>query len=109
MEQGHEGATLAFQVFTYRVAKYIASYLAALDSLDGIIFTGGIGENALPIRREILNNLKLLGFVEDEASNEAARFGAAGIIAKSEMLNAVALVIPTNEEFVIAQQSVELL
>ncbi|MDN3680758.1 acetate/propionate family kinase [Vibrio tapetis subsp. quintayensis] len=109
MEEGHEGATLAFQVFTYRVAKYIASYLAALDSLDGIIFTGGIGENALPIRREILKNLKLLGFVEDKAGNEAARFGAEGIIAKSEVLNAVAMVVPTNEEFVIAQQSVELL
>lgn len=109
MEQGHEGATLAFQVFTYRVAKYIASYLAALDSFDGIIFTGGIGENSLPIRREILKNLKLLGFVEDEKGNEAARFGNAGIIAKSELLNAVAMVIPTNEEFVIAQQSVELL
>ncbi|SON53388.1 acetate/propionate family kinase [Vibrio tapetis] len=109
MEEGHEGATLAFQVFTYRVAKYIASYLAALDSLDGIIFTGGIGENALPIRREILKNLKLLGFVEDEAGNEAARFGAEGVIAKSEMLDAVAMVIPTNEEFVIAQQSVELI
>ncbi|EGR2794990.1 acetate kinase [Vibrio navarrensis] len=109
MEQGHEGATLAFQVFTYRVAKYIASYLAALDSFDGIIFTGGIGENSLPIRREILQNLKLLGFVEDEKGNEEARFGKAGVIAKSELLNAVALVVPTNEEFVIAQQSVELL
>ncbi|RZR43151.1 acetate/propionate family kinase [Vibrio vulnificus] len=109
MEQGHEGATLAFQVFTYRVAKYIASYLAALDSFDGIIFTGGIGENSLLIRREILKNLKLLGFVEDEKGNEAARFGNAGIIAKSELLNAVAMVIPTNEEFVIAQQSVEML
>ncbi|EGQ7940443.1 acetate/propionate family kinase [Vibrio vulnificus] len=109
MEQGHEGATLAFQVFTYRVAKYIASYLAALDSFDGIIFTGGIGENSLPIRREILKNLKLLGFVEDEKGNEDARFGNAGVIATSALLNAVAMVIPTNEEFVIAQQSVELL
>ncbi|EEX36421.1 acetate kinase [Vibrio metschnikovii] len=109
MDQGHEGATLAFQVFTYRVAKYIASYLAALDSLDGIIFTGGIGENALPIRREILRNLKILGFVEDEQANEQARFGNAGIIARSEPLGAVALVVPTNEEFVIAQQSIELL
>ncbi|MFH6924126.1 acetate/propionate family kinase [Vibrio vulnificus] len=109
MEQGHEGATLAFQVFTYRVAKYIASYLAALDSFDGIIFTGGIGENSLPIRREILKNLKLLGFVEDEKGNEDARFGNAGVIATSTLLNAVAMVIPTNEEFVIAQQSVELL
>ncbi len=109
MEQGHEGATLAFQVFTYRVAKYIASYLAALDSFDGIIFTGGIGENSLPIRREILKNLKLLGFVEDEKGNEDARFGSAGVIATSALLNAVAMVIPTNEEFVIAQQSVAML
>ncbi|EJL6304142.1 acetate/propionate family kinase [Vibrio cholerae] len=109
MENGHEGAKLAFEVFTYRVAKYIGSYLIPLDHLDAIIFTGGIGENSLPIRREILGNLKLLGFVEDEKGNEAARFGKAGIIAKSELLNAVVMVIPTNEEFVIAQQSVELL
>ncbi|TQQ22707.1 acetate/propionate family kinase [Vibrio cholerae] len=109
MENGHEGAKLAFEVFTYRVAKYIGSYLIPLDHLDAIIFTGGIGENSLPIRREILGNLKLLGFVEDEKGNEAARFGKAGIIAKSELLNAVAMVIPTNEEFVIAQQSVEML
>ncbi|HFD4026910.1 TPA: acetate/propionate family kinase [Vibrio parahaemolyticus] len=109
MEEGHEGAALAFQVFTYRVSKYIASYLAALDSFDGIIFTGGIGENSMPIRREILKNLKLLGFVEDVKGNEGARFGNAGVIATSELLGAKALVIPTNEEWVIAQQSVELL
>ncbi|MEZ9233067.1 acetate/propionate family kinase [Vibrio amylolyticus] len=109
MENGHEGAKLAFEVFTYRVAKYIGSYLIPLNHLDAIIFTGGIGENALPIRREILKNLNLLGFVEDEKANEGARFGASGIIAKSELLDAVAMVIPTNEEFVIAQQSVELL
>lgn len=109
METGHEGAKLAFEVFTYRVAKYIGSYLIPLSSLDAVIFTGGIGENALPIRREILKNLKLLGFVEDEKGNEDARFGNAGVIAKSDMLGAVAVVIPTNEEFVIAQQSVELL
>ncbi|GAM59535.1 acetate kinase [Vibrio ishigakensis] len=109
MEDGHEGAKLAFEVFTYRVAKYIASYLVPLNSLDAIVFTGGIGENALDIRREILNNLKVLGFVEDAAGNEAARFGAAGQIAESELLGAKALVIPTNEEFVIAKQSVELL
>ena len=109
MEEGHEGAALAFQVFTYRVSKYIASYLAALDSFDGIIFTGGIGENSMPIRREILGNLKLLGFVEDVKGNEDARFGNSGVVATSELLGAKALVIPTNEEWVIAQQSVELL
>lgn len=107
MEQGHEGATLAFQVFTYRVAKYIGSYMVALDNLDGIIFTGGIGENSQPIRSEILKYLKIFGYQEDEAGNSAARFGARGIITKPN--TAVVMVIPTNEEFVIAQQSVELL
>ncbi|MDC5806193.1 acetate/propionate family kinase [Vibrio europaeus] len=109
MAEGHEGAKLAFEVFTYRVAKYIGSYMIPLNSLDAVIFTGGIGENSLDIRREILNNLKLLGFVEDERGNEEARFGNAGVIATSQLLGAVAMVIPTNEEFVIAQQSVELL
>lgn len=108
MEQGHEGAKLAYELFSYRVAKYIGSYMIPLDHLDAIIFTGGIGENSLPIRREILKNLRLLGFVEDKKGNEDARFGNAGIIAKSEMLNAVAMVIPTNEELVIAQQAAEL-
>ncbi len=107
MEQGHEGATLAFQVFTYRVAKYIASYMVALDKLDGIIFTGGIGENALPIRREVLKYLKIFGYQEDEKANEAARFGGEGIITTQD--SPVAMVIPTNEEFVIAQESVNLL
>ncbi|PMH44621.1 acetate kinase [Vibrio sp. 10N.286.49.B3] len=107
MEAGDEQAKLAFQVFTYRVAKYISSYMVSLDSLDAIIFTGGIGENALLIRREILSYLKILGYKEDEKANEAARFGAQGVITQAD--SPVAIVIPTNEEFVIAQQSVELL
>ncbi|WP_017220530.1 acetate/propionate family kinase [Moritella dasanensis] len=107
MEQGHKGATLAFQVFTYRVAKYIASYMVSLESLDGIIFTGGIGENALPIRSEVLSYLKIFGYKEDLKANEKARFGTGGLI--TEVGTPAVMVIPTNEEFVIAQQSVELL
>ncbi|ASA57385.1 acetate/propionate family kinase [Vibrio gazogenes] len=109
MEQGNEDAKLAFDVFTYRAAKYIASYMIPLQRVDAIIFTGGIGENALPVRREILNALRVFGFVEDEAGNEAARFGQSGVIARSEMFNTVALVIPTNEELVIVKQAVALL
>jgi acetate kinase len=105
MEEGHEGAKLAFQVFTYRVAKYIGSYMIALDDLDGIIFTGGIGENALLIRREILSYLKILGFTEDAAANEGARFGQSGIITQAD--SRVAMVIPTNEELIIAQDSLK--
>ncbi|MFT7680829.1 MAG: acetate kinase [Moritella dasanensis] len=107
MEQGHKGATLAFQVFTYRVAKYIASYMVSLESLDGIIFTGGIGENALPIRSEVLSYLKIFGYKEDLKANEKARFGTGGLI--TEVGTPAVMVIPTNEEFVIAQQSVALL
>lgn len=107
MAQGHEGATLAFDVFTYRVAKYIGSYMVALDHLDGIIFTGGIGENSLPIRSNIIQQMKLLGFVEDRQANEAARFGESGVIARSELLNASVMVIPTNEELVIAQSAMD--
>lgn len=107
MESGHEGAKLAFEVFTYRVAKYIGSYMIALDSLDSVIFTGGIGENSLPIRSEILSYLNLLGFTEDRKGNEAARFGASGVI--TEEGSRVAMVIPTNEELVIAQDAVSLI
>lgn len=107
MEEGHEGATLAFQVFTYRVAKYIGSYMVALDKLDGIIFTGGIGENALPIRREILKYLNIFGYKENEQADADARFGGEGIITTKD--SPVAMVIPTNEEFVIAQESVALM
>lgn len=107
MEEGHEGATLAFQVFTYRVAKYIGSYMIALDNLDGIIFTGGIGENALPIRREILKYLKIFGYKENAQADAEARFGEEGIITTED--SPVAMVIPTNEEFVIAKESVNLM
>lgn len=107
MEKGHEGAKLAFEIFTYRVAKYISSYMVSLDTLDAIIFTGGIGENSLPIRSEIISYLNLLGFKEDRAGNEAARFGASGIITQGD--SHVAMVIPTNEELVIARDAVALL
>ncbi|MCQ1061244.1 acetate/propionate family kinase [Photobacterium sp. ZSDE20] len=107
MENGHEGATLAFELFCYRVAKYIGSYMVALDELDAIIFTAGIGENSLPIRSKILENLKIFGYREDEEGNAAARFGNAGVITKPN--TPVAMVIPTNEEWVIAKESMELL
>ncbi|QUJ69707.1 acetate/propionate family kinase (plasmid) [Photobacterium sp. GJ3] len=107
MEQGHEGAKLAFEIFTYRVAKYIASYMVSLDELDAIVFTGGIGENSLPVRSAVLKHLKIFGYREDTAANEKARFGEKGIITKPN--TPIAMVIPTNEEWVIAKESMALL
>lgn len=105
MEEGHEGAKLAFEVFTYRVAKYIGSYMVALDSLDGIVFTGGIGENAAPIRAEILNYLKVFGYQLDAEVNAATILGKEGVITQPG--TPVAMVMPTNEELVIARDCAE--
>ncbi|HIF9436154.1 TPA: acetate/propionate family kinase [Photobacterium damselae] len=107
MEQGNLDAKLAFEVFTYRAAKYIASYMVALDELDGIIFTGGIGENSMPVRSEILRLLKIFGYREDEQANADARFGNSGVITQAN--TPLAMVIPTNEEWVIANESMALL
>jgi len=104
--EGHKGCTLALEIFCYRLAKYIASYTVPLQRLDAIVFTGGIGENSDLIRKLVLQNLAIFGFVVDDAKNEAARFGNEGIITADN--SPVALVIPTNEVWVIAKDSAAL-
>jgi acetate kinase len=100
-------AKRAMDLYCYRLAKYIASYVAALDGrLDAVVFTGGIGENSAPIRTHTLSRLALLGFKVNEAANLAARFGQEGII--TEVNSTIAMVIPTNEEWVIAQDTASL-
>ncbi|ALO34468.1 acetate kinase [Colwellia sp. MT41] len=107
LEDNHVQATLALTVFCYRIAKSIASYSASLTQLDGLIFTGGIGENSSWVRTEIVKQLGLLNFSLDEDKNQATRFGASANIATK---NARAIwVIATNEEWVIAEQSALLL
>lgn len=103
LEAGDEKATLAFEMFCYRLAKFIASYYVTLGRVDALVFTGGIGENSLLMRRRVLELLAPFGFVEDEQGNEAARFGHGGVITKAD--SAKAFVIPTNEELVIAQSA----
>jgi acetate kinase len=100
-------ATLALTVFCYRIAKSIASFSASLSELDGLIFTGGIGENSYWVRKEIVNQLGLLNFQLCEEKNQATRFGTSGNIAINTSRSC--WVIPTNEEWVIAEQSAQLL
>lgn len=100
-------ARRAMELYCYRLAKTIASYTAALDGrLDAVIFTGGIGENSAPIREMTLNRLGLLGFKVNNNANLAARFGGQGIITEPD--STTAMVIPTNEEWVIAHDALEL-
>ncbi|KRW62644.1 acetate kinase [Pseudomonas sp. TTU2014-080ASC] len=105
--EGHAGATLAIEVFCYRLAKSLASMACALPRLDGVVFTGGIGENSALIRSKTIEHLKLLNLALDNALNSAMVGGQTGAI------NAVGhprvLVIPTNEERQIALDTLELL
>ena len=102
-----EEAKRAMDVYCYRLAKYIGAYAAAMDGrLDAVVFTGGIGENSAPIREITLNKLGLLGFDVDHDANLKARFGKGGEITKAGSTKA--LVIPTNEEWVIAHDALEL-
>ncbi|MGC7559604.1 acetate kinase [Pasteurella sp. PK-2025] len=100
-------AKRALDVFCYRLAKYIGSYMAVIgERLDAIVFTGGIGENSSLVRELTLNHLKLFGYCVDNEKNHAARFGHEGIISAEN--TPVAIVIPTNEELVIAQDTARL-
>lgn len=102
-------AKRALDVYSYRLAKYIGSYMAILgdEHLDAIAFTGGIGENSGLVRELTLNHLKLFGIKVDNERNLAARFGKEGVItADNSAFKAV--VIPTNEELVIAQDTAKL-
>jgi len=107
IEDNNSQATLALMIFCYRIAKSIASYTTCLTQLDALIFTGGIGENSSWIRAEIVKQLGLLNFSLDADKNQATRFGASGNIANED--SRACLVIPTNEEWVIAEQSAMLL
>lgn len=104
---GHEGAVLALEMFSYRLAKYVASMAVAAGGLDALVFTGGIGENSDIIREKVLNYCAFLGFSVDKDANTAARFGKAGVITAAGS-KVKAVVIPTNEELMIAQDTARL-
>ena len=105
--KGHPGAKLALDVFIYRLAKYIGSMAVAAGGLDVLVFTGGIGENSDIIRERVLGYLGFLGLKADHEANLKARFGNAGVITTADS-TAVAVVIPTNEELMIAHDTARL-
>jgi len=95
----NDRAQFAIDIFCYRITKYIGSYAAAMGGLDGIIFTGGIGENAVAVRAKVLAPLEFLGVKLDEAKNKSKD--------KEKLISThgskvKAMVIPTNEELMIA-------
>jgi acetate kinase len=103
---GHERARLALDLVCYRVRKYIGAYLAVLGRLDALVFTGGIGENAVSIREQICTGLDGLGIQVDRGKNEVA----IGKESRIDVENGgvAVLVIPTDEEGAIAADTYQL-
>ena len=104
--EGNEKAANAIDVFCYRVAKYIGSYAAAMNGVDAIAFTAGIGENVTHVRENIMSYLGYLGIEIKKEANEAAR-GEEGIISTADSKVKV-IVMPTNEELAICRETVRL-
>lgn len=102
-QAGNRRAKLALEVFAYRAKKYIGAYAAVLGGLDVLVFTGGIGENDPLIRQMICEGMEFLGLKLDPEANEST-VGDLGVISDKHYPVKV-LVIPTDEEFVIAEET----
>jgi len=106
MEEGDKKAQLAFDMYTYRIRKYIGAYAAAMNGIDVLVFTAGAGENSVVLREAVCENLSFLGIEFDKERNATGR-GIEKSISTDESKVQV-LVIPTNEEWVIASDTYRL-
>ena len=105
--EGNERAQLAIQTFVHRIARHIAGHAASLHRLDGVVFTGGIGENSTLIRELVAEHLKVFGIILDEAKNALPGSAGERVISTDASRTACA-VIPTNEEKMIALDALRL-
>ena len=96
----HKRAHYAFELFCYRIKKYIGAYTAAMGGLDALVFTGGIGENAFEVREEVCSDMKYLGIELDDLKNENN-----DTVISAESSKVTVMRIPTNEELVIAMDT----
>jgi acetate kinase len=103
---GHERARLAFDIFCYVLAKSIAALVVPLGRLDALVFTGGIGENSVAVRERTVGHLGFLGLTIDPDANATHGRGQDGRI--TEEVRPQALVVPTNEELMIAMDTAQI-
>ena len=102
-ESGNEVAQLAIALYSDRIKKYIAQYIAEMDGVDAIVFTAGVGENAFYMRKEVLDSMKFFGIELDDEKNEKTLgfMGFEGVITK-ETSKIPVFVIPTDEEVMLS-------
>ena len=104
--EGNKDAIRANDAFVYRVAKYIGSYAAAMNGVDAIAFTAGLGENNALVRKEVCEYLEFLGLkVDDEKNNVRGK----EVVFSTDDSKVAALLVPTNEELMIARDTMELI
>jgi acetate kinase len=106
-EKGNKDCILALRMFAYRVKKYIGSYASALNGLDALVFTAGVGENSILLRKMICKNMDYLGIDIDLKENDIKAREIIDISSESSKVKV--LVIPTNEELEIAKQTYKLI
>ena len=105
IEDGNKKAENAFNLFTYRIKKYVGAYTAAMGGLDALVFTGGIGENSVKVRRDVCSNMEFLGI---ELSGELNECSDGEAVLSTENSKVKVMKIPTNEELVIALDTEEI-
>ena len=106
VEAGNPAASLILDIYVYRIKKYIGAYIAALNGVDAIIFTAGVGENDHHIRKSVCLDMECFQIYLDHSKNEAANTGIREISLSNQGVKV--LVVPTNEELEIAQQTYQL-
>jgi len=105
-EEGDEKCKLALDMYAYRVKKYIGSYTAAMGGVDIIVFSGGIGENNVKIREKICSDLEFMGIILNTDLNEKVRGELQEISSHDSKVKVI--IVPTNEELVIARETLSL-
>ncbi len=106
-EKGNDRALLASKLLRYQIKKYIGSYAAAMNGLDAVIFTGGIGENDADTRKYVCNNMDFLGISIDNELNKTIRGKVCNL--STDKATTQVWVLPTNEELLIARDTLELI
>jgi len=108
MDEGDESAKLAFEMYTYRIKKYIGMYTAALGRVNALVFTAGVGENSDKVREAVCAGLENLGYALDTEKNAKGKSGKVTEIQAADSAVKI-LIVATNEELEIALQTESLL
>jgi acetate kinase len=106
MDAGNERAILAFDMFVHRIRKYVGAYAAVLGGVDILMFTGGIGENASPVREQVCKDMEYMGIKLDQDKNNEIH-GDEAVISTPDSKVTV-MVVPTDEEYIIASDTMKI-